>query len=84
MDATLYSLLGVTTDVDGVAITLAYARCLQHPVSGVERATLTYAFLVLSDPQRRALYDATLHKQVTESGLEEQAARDDGLSSTPG
>lgn len=70
MEATLYSLLEVPADADGVAIALAYARRLHLPEPGAQRATLTYAFLVLSDPQRRAAYDTALRQRP--------AATDDG------
>ena len=62
MQVTLYSLLDVSADADSVTIALAYARQLLSPRPDVERATLTYAFLVLSDPKRRAVYDSALYQ----------------------
>lgn len=68
MEATLYSLLDVPADADSVTVALAYARRLRCPGLDIERATLTYAFLVLSDPQRRAAYDAALRQGQAGAG----------------
>ncbi len=73
METTLYSLLGVPADADTAAIALAYARLLHRPDPSGARATLTYAFLVLSDPRRRAAYDAALHKHPPDAAAEETA-----------
>ncbi len=62
MKYNLYSMLGVPADADAVAIALAYARRLHNRRPDHLHAALTYAFLVLSDPRRRAAYDAALRE----------------------
>ncbi|HEU4324369.1 MAG TPA: hypothetical protein VFS21_14545 [Roseiflexaceae bacterium] len=62
MEFNLYSVLDVPADADAVAIALAYARRLHDRRPNHLQATLTYAFLVLSDPRRRAAYDAALRE----------------------
>ena len=62
MDSTLYALLGVRPDAEPAVIAQAYAERLESAGRDptVDRAALTYAYLVLSDAERRAAYDAAL------------------------
>jgi DnaJ-class molecular chaperone len=62
MSSTLYTILDVPPDADQAAIVRAYAARLAMPEAAPDRATLTYAYLVLSDPERRAAYDVALEQ----------------------
>lgn len=64
MGSTLYTILDVPPDADQATIARAYAaRISMADAEGtIDRATLTYAYLVLSDPDRRAAYDLALQR----------------------
>jgi DnaJ-class molecular chaperone len=67
MIPTLYSILDVSPDADQATIATAYARlCMDDPPPTVDRSTLTYAYLVLSDAGRRAGYDFALRRTLEE------------------
>lgn len=64
MKKTFYDLLGVAPGVERDQIVAAYRRRTTGPAAALldeqQRAFLNEAFSVLSDPKRRAAYDATL------------------------
>lgn len=64
MKKTFYDLLGVAPGVDRHQIVAAYRRRTTGPAAALldeqQRAFLNEAFSVLSDPKRRAAYDASL------------------------
>ena len=67
MTPTLYMILDVPTDADQATITTAYARlCMDDTSPKVDRSTLNYAYLVLSDAGRRAAYDFALRRTSEE------------------
>ncbi len=74
---TLYDILGVARDADGVAITLAHdQRRAELQRSGQDPGALALlheAYEVLGDPVRRAAYDASLLSAEEKAAAREQA-----------
>jgi curved DNA-binding protein CbpA len=62
MELTLYAILGIPPNADAATIAHAYAARIGAAVmdSTIDRSTLTYAYLILSDARRRAAYDEAL------------------------
>jgi curved DNA-binding protein CbpA len=66
----LYTILGIAPDADEEAIRVAYRSLARryHPDSGDGSSSdkfreLTEAYETLSDPQRRRIYDRSIHPQ---------------------
>ncbi len=68
-----YALLGVKTDASAEEIHRAFARLRlaqqKGGAAGVSLQQLSYAYEVLSDPSRRALYDSLLQETSSTSAL---------------
>jgi hypothetical protein len=79
---TLYEILGVQRDATSIDVGLAYEKrmaALQHaaPSDPGLQSLLHEAFEVLSHPERRAAYDASLVTQSERAAAQEQAAAPD-------
>lgn len=81
---TLYQILGVPTDANEIDIGLAYEKRTAEmqravPPDPSTEALLRQAYEVLSDPRRRAAYDASLVTAAEKAAAAEQAAAPDLL-----